>query len=197
MIIDEKLLIASKTELITLSREEDLFSVGDIPQNYFQVKSGCLKVINEREGNRQFIHDFSNAGDPVGETFLFTDNPYNITAIALNVCSVYALPRETFYKFLLKYPNIQSRLIQHISDSANYRMTLINQIAYSEPRQKIIAVIDHFKMLKKHRKKRYEVPFTRQQLASLTGLRVETVIRTVKTMEVENIVKIIDGKIFI
>ncbi|MEF9477344.1 helix-turn-helix domain-containing protein [Chryseobacterium sp. 1B4] len=36
----------------------------------------------------------------------------------------------------------------------------------------------------------YEVPLTRQQIANLTGLRVETVIRTVKKMEKKDIIKI-------
>lgn len=42
----------------------------------------------------------------------------------------------------------------------------------------------------------FEVPLTRQQLASMTGLRVETVIRTIKKMEQQNIVKIINRKIY-
>lgn len=40
------------------------------------------------------------------------------------------------------------------------------------------------------------IPFTRRQLAKLTGLRWETVIRTVKKMEKENVLKIKNGKIY-
>lgn len=40
------------------------------------------------------------------------------------------------------------------------------------------------------------IPFTRRQLANLTGLRWETVIRTVKKMEKENVLKIKNGKIY-
>ena len=39
------------------------------------------------------------------------------------------------------------------------------------------------------------MPFTRQQLADMTGLRVETVVRTVKTMEQQGALEIADGKI--
>ena len=43
----------------------------------------------------------------------------------------------------------------------------------------------------------YEIPLTRQQLASLTALRVETVIRTVKKLEKDGALKIINRKIFV
>ena len=41
-----------------------------------------------------------------------------------------------------------------------------------------------------------EIPHTRQQLASLTGLSIETAIRAIKKMEKKNIVMIKDRKIF-
>ncbi|WP_410703659.1 helix-turn-helix domain-containing protein [Chryseobacterium sp. SIMBA_029] len=42
----------------------------------------------------------------------------------------------------------------------------------------------------------FQIPFTRQQLSSITALRLETVIRTVKKMEKNKMVRIINGKIF-
>jgi len=42
----------------------------------------------------------------------------------------------------------------------------------------------------------YEVELTRQQLAAITGLRIETVIRSVKKMEKEKILKIENRKIY-
>lgn len=198
MIINEKLLTAYGAELINLTKDEHLFSVDDIPKNYFQVKKGCLKLTSNHGKSNHFIHDFSNSGDPVGETFLFSENLYNINAVALDQFVVYVLSKEKYQELIRANSDVLYNLIKYISDNANYRMMLINKIAYSNPREKIIAVIDHFERLKKQSKStQYEVPFTRQQLALLTGLRVETVIRTVKIMEFEDLVEIIDGKIFI
>jgi CRP-like cAMP-binding protein len=38
---------------------------------------------------------------------------------------------------------------------------------------------------------------TRQQLANMTGLRVETVIRTIKQMEKDEKLSIVRGKVFV
>ncbi|GGG59467.1 helix-turn-helix domain-containing protein [Epilithonimonas arachidiradicis] len=43
--------------------------------------------------------------------------------------------------------------------------------------------------------KPFIVPYTRQQLACLTGMTVETVIRTVKKMESDELLIIFKGKI--
>ncbi|MCX8526442.1 Crp/Fnr family transcriptional regulator [Chryseobacterium formosus] len=198
MIISEKLLTDYGAKLITLDKNEHLFSVDDSSGCYFQVESGYLKITSDKSGKNQFIHDFSNAGDPVGETFLFSDNLYNVNAVALSHSSIYVLSKEEFYELLNTYPKTLIKLLEYISEKVNYNFMLINKMAYSDPRGRILLVINHFKKLKMQSKSiQYEVPYTRQQLASLTGLRVETVIRTVKIMENENLVEIIDGKIFI
>ena len=44
---------------------------------------------------------------------------------------------------------------------------------------------------------KYEVSLTRQQLADLTGLRVETVIRTIKNLATKKKLEILNRKIFI
>jgi len=46
-------------------------------------------------------------------------------------------------------------------------------------------------------KSNFCVPFTRQQLADMTGLRVETVIRTVKQLQKEGKLEIKEHKIFL
>ena len=45
--------------------------------------------------------------------------------------------------------------------------------------------------------KPFMVELSRQQLADLTGLRVETVIRTIKQLEKQEYLKIIEGKIYL
>lgn len=42
----------------------------------------------------------------------------------------------------------------------------------------------------------FQVPLTRQEMANYTGLRVETTIKTIKKMEQENLVKIVNRKIY-
>ena len=42
----------------------------------------------------------------------------------------------------------------------------------------------------------YKIDLTRQQMGDLTGLRVETVIRTIKTLEKKGELKIVNRKVY-
>lgn len=55
-------------------------------------------------------------------------------------------------------------------------------------------IIAHFKLEKE--KNGYKIDFTRQQMADLTGLRVETVIRAIKALEKKGTIKIINRKVY-
>ena len=64
-------------------------------------------------------------------------------------------------------------------------------LSFQNPVAKLKLLMDYLKSY--HEDKRpysFQIPLTRQQLASLTGLCVESVIRTIKQMEKDQIVKI-------
>lgn len=65
-----------------------------------------------------------------------------------------------------------------------------------DPEVRLMGVLRYLKSFTENKTPHsFEVLFTRQELASLTGLRVETVIRTVKKMEEKNILQIKNRKI--
>ncbi|MBW7674308.1 Crp/Fnr family transcriptional regulator [Chryseobacterium chendengshani] len=197
MIIDEQLLKAHGAQIITLEKDEYLISTHTYPYNYYQIKSGSLKITSDKIGLNEFIHQISGIGDPVGETFLFSESLYTVNAVALSQITVYALGRDEFYKLLEKNPETTVKLYEYTCLHINYHQILMNKVAYSDSRNRIMAVIDYLKIKeKKFRRFQYEIPYTRKQLAGMTGLRTETVVRIVKLMEKENFVKIVDGKIF-
>lgn len=197
MIIDEKLLKSYGAQLITLEKDQYLLHSHTYPQNYYQIKSGSVKIASDKNNNNEFIHQFLGRGDPVAETFLLSETLYTINAIALSKVTVFVLSRDKFLDLLGKHAEVVMKLYQFNCQYVNYQRELLNLVAYSDPKSKIIAVIDYFKKLEKSLQPfQYEIPYTRKQLASLTGLRTETVIRTVKLLEKENSVKIVEGKIF-
>lgn len=197
MIIKERLLKTHGAHLITLEKGEYLLRPETYAQYYYQIKSGSLKIASDKNGSNEFIHQILGRGEPVGETYLCAETFYTINAIALSSMDIYAISRENFFELLEKNPEIIIKLYQFTSLYINHQRKLINLMAYGDPRSKIIAVISYLKSVEELLEPfEYEVPYTRKQLASLTGLRTETVIRTVKLLEKENFVKIVDGKIF-
>jgi CRP-like cAMP-binding protein len=72
---------------------------------------------------------------------------------------------------------------------------ILSEISFYDPEHRIASLIQYLKEKLGNGKDPFIVPLTRQQLADMSGLRVETVIRTVKTMEEQGKLKIADHKI--
>ena len=69
-------------------------------------------------------------------------------------------------------------------------------IISNDPVQRITGFFDQYKQGTNSSTERMKIPFTRQEIANFTGLRVETVIRTLIRMKEENQVEIADRKIY-
>lgn len=80
---------------------------------------------------------------------------------------------------------------------------VLSEISFYDPEHRITSLLNYLKADSADQGKRqdvvinevYVVPFTRQQLADMSGLRVETVIRTVKRMEEDGKLKLVGRKI--
>jgi len=75
---------------------------------------------------------------------------------------------------------------------------MVSEISSQDPEHRIIRILDYLKRYVHHieGKFKFKVNLTRQQIADLTGLRVETVIRAMKGLEKKGEIKIKSGKVY-
>ena len=75
---------------------------------------------------------------------------------------------------------------------------MASEISSQKPEHRILKLIDYFKetIHKTTVDKKYQVDLTRQQIADFTGLRVETVIRSIKSLEKKKLLFINKRKLF-
>ena len=79
-----------------------------------------------------------------------------------------------------------------------FKTIMASEISSQYPEHRVLKLIDYFKIKKNKLPKEtnYMVEITRQQIADLTGLRVETVIRAIKSLEKKGEVTIKDRKVY-
>ena len=87
---------------------------------------------------------------------------------------------------------------KNLAQSLHYKSMIANQISNQKAEQRIITLLQYLKqsVYKIDSSKQYKVELSRQQIADLTGLRVETVIRAIKKLEQSNKIEIINHKLF-
>jgi len=196
-LIPSSLLISAGAVMAQYSAGETIFNEGKMPLYYFQIMEGKVKVNNYAQDGREFIQNVRSEGESFGEALLFTNKPYPMNAVALIDCQVIKLNKDNFMELLKKNPEVYFDLCKALSERLYYQYIMSSKNSSNSPMVRLMAIMEYFKNSQQDKGiKNFEIPFTRQQLASLTGLCVETVMRSLKTMERENIIKTSGRKIY-
>jgi CRP-like cAMP-binding protein len=195
--INESILLQYGAIEINLEKGAFLFHEKERAANYFQVKAGKVKMFNLNSEGKLFTQGMFETGESFGEPPLFDDSVYPACTVAEENTCLYKLAKAKYFKLLKENPEIHLATTKMLANRLLYKSMLLKEISSSKPENRILSLIDY---LKKENKipddQKFEVNLTRQQVADLTGLRVETVIRSVKTLEKEGSLKLIGHKIF-
>lgn len=203
--IDPQILRNYGVNEICFQKDEVIFSEREEAQNYFQIQSGSVKMITNSQEGQEFIQGIFKADDSFGEPPLFCSFPYPSFAIALESSVIYKLSKDNFFKLLRENFEIHLHMDKVLCQRLRYKSMVLSEISFHNPEHRIQNLLTYLKNESKRddkskspmirNKHEYEVPFTRQQLADMSGLRVETVIRTIKKMEGDGKLKIVGRKI--
>ncbi|MEW6511225.1 MAG: Crp/Fnr family transcriptional regulator [Bacteroidota bacterium] len=192
--IPEQLLRKYKAGLTRLKKGEMLFQAGDPATNFYIVKSGRIKMATYSRDGREFVQGYFVEGQSFGEPPFFNNIPYPSSGVAVVDSEVWKCPSGAFMKLLRDNFDIHLKLTQVLSGRLVYKSIMLSELAGEEADHRLSTLIEYFR--KEDRVpagEAYRVPFTRQQLADMTGLRVETVIRCIKGMEQKGLLHLTDG----
>lgn len=195
--ISEVLLKKYGAEQVFLKKKESLFGINTLPRYYFQVVSGKIKMNNFNEDGKEFIQGIFSEGSSFGEPPLFAELDYPAYAEAVEDSTVWKLEKRHFFELLKENPDTHLALTKVLASRLHYKATMVAEISSESPEHRLLKLIDYFKthIHKIPEDEQYLVELSRQQMADLTGLRVETVIRAIKSLEKKNILQLKSHKI--
>ena len=177
--------------------EETIFQEGSECHFYYQLVSGSVRWVNINEEGKEFIQTIIEPGECFGELPLFDDEPYAASAIANKESVVIRLNKSTFKQLLKEQPELHFQFSKLITQRLRYKFILVQELSSANPEHTITTLLNYFKKSERHICPNCnQVNLTRQQIANMTGLRVETVIRTIKQLEEKGTLKIEKGKVF-
>jgi CRP-like cAMP-binding protein len=182
----------------SFDKNEIIFEDGHLPTHYYQIISGEVKMSNYNDDGREFIQGIFYKGHSFGEPPLFLNQNYPANAITVEDAEVLVLPKNSFMKLLEENATVSIKIIENLAQRLYYKSVMAAEMSTQEPEHRVLKLIDHgiayFNFTKDENG--YLINFTRQQIGDLTGLRVETVIRTIKALEKKGVLKIINRKVY-
>jgi CRP-like cAMP-binding protein len=195
--IRESLLQEYHASILSLNKGEILFQEGDPATSFYMVKTGRIKMVNVSREGREFVQGYFTDGQSFGEPPFFARVQYPAAAYATEKSLVWKLAYDEFLKLLKNNFDIHLHVLRVLSERLIYKSTMLSEIAIEEAEHRLITLIRYLlEQGGQAASGMQKLSFTRQQLADMTGLRVETVIRSIKSLEQKRLLEIDDdGKI--
>lgn len=180
-----------------LSAGEVIFHEGTESHFYYQLVNGRVKWVNINEDGREFLQTIIEPGESFGELPLFDDKPFAATAIADTDSIILRLEKSTFLKLLKENQSIHFAFTRLITERLRFKFFIIKEIAEHNPEHSISTLLQYLKKSGRNVcPECAQVKLTRQQIADMIGLRVETVIRTIKNLQAKGQLTINKGKVY-
>ncbi|MCG9970909.1 Crp/Fnr family transcriptional regulator [Christiangramia crocea] len=196
--IPSDLLLKNGAIIKSFSKNDFVFKEGQKANYYFQIVSGEVKMNNILESGKEFIQSFFKPPQSFGEPPLFTDIDYPANAIATTKSEIILLKKASFIKLLKSQPEIHLKITTALAHRLYYKSIMATEISYQEPEHRVLRLLDYLKynIYNLNEPFSFKVGLTRQEIADLTGLRVETVIRTTRNLQKKNELKIKNRKLY-
>lgn len=185
MIIPESILLQSNAKLLLFEKDDYIFYEDDKSEFYYQIKEGSVKMSSFSTNGQEFIQGIFKQGQSFGEPAIFGNFPYPNNAISMEDSKIYRIPRDIFFDILKNNFDIHRKFTYILSERLRYKATILKEISSYYPEHIIMTLLNYIRNQhdKSIKNATFLVPYTRQQIADMTGLRVETVIRSIKKLE--------------
>jgi CRP-like cAMP-binding protein len=197
MIIPEDLLFKYGAVVENYSVGKIIFREGDFCDKYYQIRDGIVQLSNSYPNGKEFVHGFPFSGHCFGESYLYNSKPFPISDVAVTKSLIIVLSKAAFLNLVNDYPYVLQSIIQYTADRLHFRYIICSFLAINDPLEKIQKLLDYIKNYFGYTELySFRVPYTRLQIAHLSGMRVETIIRVIKKMHNLELLKINGGKIY-
>ncbi len=195
--IDIDILLACGAAYKKIAANEIIFREGTCAQFYYQLVSGSVRWVNINEEGKEFLQVMIEPGDCFGELPLFDGQPFAATAIANEDAVIIRLHISIFHQLIKETPEIHFAFSKLLSERLRLKFLILKEMANHNPEHSISSLLSYFKQTKKNIcPKCNKINLTRQQIADMMGLRVETVIRTIKSLQQKGLLTIDKGKVY-
>lgn len=180
-------------------RKMPIFQDGDPCTSLLLIEVGSVKVVKTLESGRELILNIFRTGESVGEVALIDGTEFPASAWAQENTIILELSRDHYFEMAKKFPEILMATIRDL----NFRVRSLTQRVQELGSGDVEARLARFFLAMAKNAKlekggaRIDHHLSRQELADIVGVRIETVIRLMSRWQKESIVETREDGFFI
>jgi CRP-like cAMP-binding protein len=168
-----------------------IYFEGDAGENLYLVAAGKVKLLRIGLSGREVLLDILQGGEYFGYLPAGTQQFYTETAIAKTDCCILQISAHSFEKILNLYPDVTMKVLKAVGQRLAESQEIVTQLSVYTVEQRIAAAL--LRVANKLGEQKQigmliQIPFSRQDLAAMTGTTVETVSRVISRFSAEGLI---------
>lgn len=179
-------------KIVNFKKGETIYEPGHQPRYVYFVKSGEVRMFTVSYEGKEFTQGVFKSKQYFGEPALLLQRSYLAYTVALRDTQLILLDAQQFQQLIEEDKAFSMELIRTLSDRLFYKSMMLEELANEQADHRLNTLINY---LSKDLEVGQVLEVTRQALADMSGLRVETVIRVMKKMALKGQLKLLRGKI--
>ncbi|HLO28508.1 MAG TPA: Crp/Fnr family transcriptional regulator [Anaerolineales bacterium] len=174
-----------------VTAEQVIYFEGDPGEYLYLVAIGKVKLMRSAASGREVLLDILRGGEYFGNLTALSGRGYTESAIAQTDCCILQISAQNFESILNHYPDVTMKVLRAVEQRLEESQEIIQQLSTYTADQRIAAALLRLARKLGEQKQKgvlIQLPFSRQNLAAMTGTTVETVSRVMSRLSAEGLI---------
>lgn len=195
---DELLRMAECKTSYTIKKGEPIFEEGDSVNGIFCVKDGVCKLSKLSANGKDQIVKLIKPGELLGQRSLISDEPANLSAVALEDMEVCFIPKSEIMGFFTQNNQFSMNVMKTICGDLKEADDHMVSMAQKSVKERLAETLLHLEdTFGKNEDGTLHIQLSREELAGMIGTATESCIRLLSEMNKSGLIGLVGKKIAI
>lgn len=195
---EELLKMAECKTSYTIKKGEPIFEEGDTTNGIFCIKDGVCKLTKLSANGKDQIVKLVKPGELLGQRSLISEEPTNLSAVALEDMEVCFIPKKEIMEFFNENNqfsmNVMKTICGDLKDADDHMVSLAQKSVKERLAETLLELEDTFG---KNEDGSLHIQLSREELAGMIGTATESCIRLLSEFNKSGLIELIGKKIAI
>lgn len=193
---DELLRMAECKTSYTIKKGEPIFEEGEVTNGIYCIKDGVCKLSKLSDNGKDQIVKLVKPGELLGQRSMISDEPANLSAVALEDMEVCFIPRSEVMQFFTQNNQFSMNVMRTICDDLKGADDHMVNMAQKTVRQRLGETLIYLEeTFGKNEDGSLHIQLSREELAGMIGTATESCIRLLSELNKSEYIELIGKKI--
>lgn len=169
---------------------QTIYNQGEMPVSIFIVCKGRVKISSTNNNGQQLIIWIRHPGEIFGDFALFSQREYDCSAQVMGDSIISLIYRKELLEIMEKHPEIYKLMLKKMATDNKTMQLKLKDSAYISAKSKVAkTLIKHISYKTKDSDIKIIYALKRTEIAEITGITLETVVRILSDLEKKKIIE--------